>query len=395
MGEEPNIYESTETPATPQFPTPTLPTTATDLLTTYQEQTINLLRHSVYAPLTITNERSVFTTLRPVPAQANPEGEGSNTNQQDTLSMDQQALDIINDDWEGTPEASEKSDNEEGGEVAAPEVDGMDEARRGQNIDVQPHVPLVQVPTTNTWTMADWQRERGIPVNKIAENSPDPFAQEANEQPQYPSRSTARGPVHHGLSILYMLVAWLHLQFHLPFRACNVILSVVPLIARAFGATVPAALTTLNGVLNAMDLEPNVRVYPVCPRCKEVYPEGDSTPSICVLCSTFMFKESQGPSTAKSDRVPLLRFPTMSIEEQLTTMLSVPGVEDACDNWRKQHRTPGKYDDNFDGKICQEIPAFDGQPFFRNLPQDVSSGPDGELRIGLTLGVDWYIQIPT
>lgn len=259
-----------------------------------------------------------------------------------------------------------------------------------------PVVPSEPMPPPNTRALADWQRARGVPAHKIEENTPDPFAPAESEQRQRSSRSpVAKGPIHFGLSILYMLVAWLHLQFHLPFRACNVILGVVPLIARAFGATVPAALTTLNGVLNAMDLEPNVRIFPVCPRCKEVYPAGDSTPSICPLCSTFMFKESYVPSTTKSDRVPLLRFPTMFIEEQLANMLAVPGVEEACDGWRKQHRTPGKYDDNFDGKICQEIPAFDGQPFFRNLPQDVSSGPDGELCIGLTLGVDWYVHIST
>jgi len=31
----------------------------------------------------------------------------------------------------------------------------------------------------------------------------------------------------------------------------------------------------------------------------------------------------------------------------------------------------------------------DGQRFFKNDADDVAAGPNGELRIGLSLGVDW------
>lgn len=233
-----------------------------------------------------------------------------------------------------------------------------------------------------------------VPAHKIAENTLDPFFREPEKQDTCSRtlRSPVKGPLHRGLLLLYMLVAWLHLQFHLPFRACNVVLGVIPLIIRAFGATVGPSLSTLTSVLDSMELEPQVRILPVCPSCLEVFPDSDSTPSICPLCNTFIFKESPRPSTQKCpSRTPLLRFPMMSIESQLVTMLLVPGVEKACDDWRKTKRTPGKYDDNFDGRICRELPDVDGQPFFKNDPQDVGNGPEGELRIGLTLGVDWFV----
>ena len=83
---------------------------------------------------------------------------------------------------------------------------------------------------------------------------------------------------------------------------------------------------------------------------------------------------------------PLVQFPYKSIEEQLTSMLRIPGFEDEVEKWRAIERSPGSYVDNFDGKICQELKGSDGRLFFENpLPP----GND-ELRIGLTFGIDWY-----
>ncbi|KAI0054356.1 hypothetical protein BV25DRAFT_1951632 [Artomyces pyxidatus] len=74
----------------------------------------------------------------------------------------------------------------------------------------------------------------------------------------------------------------------------------------------------------------------------------------------------------------------------LAALLAVPGVENELDKWRHSSRTPGKYKDIFDGLICQELKGHDGLPFFANEPGSLSAGPNGELRIGLTLGVDWF-----
>jgi hypothetical protein len=72
-------------------------------------------------------------------------------------------------------------------------------------------------------------------------------------------------------------------------------------------------------------------------------------------------------------------------------MLSAPGVEAELDEWRKLDRKPGVYQDNFDGDICKNLKAPDGSKFFANGPAEKENGPDGELRIALTLGVDWYV----
>lgn len=57
--------------------------------------------------------------------------------------------------------------------------------------------------------------------------------------------------------------------------------------------------------------------------------------------------------------------------------------------WHAAPRQAGKYNNIFDGDICKNLKAHDGDKFFRNELGD-EDGPDGELRIGVTLGVDWY-----
>jgi len=79
-----------------------------------------------------------------------------------------------------------------------------------------------------------------------------------------------------------------------------------------------------------------------------------------------------------------------SLEEQISDLLAVPGVEDELDAWRRKDRVPGEYTDIFDGNVCKELPGYDGKPFF--LP-DQKEVEDGELRVGVSLGVDWCVVL--
>ncbi|EDR11390.1 uncharacterized protein LACBIDRAFT_323939 [Laccaria bicolor S238N-H82] len=235
----------------------------------------------------------------------------------------------------------------------------------------------------------------GVPEHKHAENDPDPFFKlGATDNPLPAAPTTVH--LHHGIYLLYVLVAWLHLQFHLPVRACSALISVVALIIQAFGQTInPPPITTLHRVMNRLDVEPTFDILPTCPNCLEVYPDMEDTPTICANCSSFIFKaanprlamNSQAP--VSTTRTPLLRFPYKSIQSQLASILSLPGIEEELDGWRKRQRTPGKYFDVFDGDIPKNIKAHDGTRFFRNDHGDLN-GPEGELRIALTLGVDWF-----
>lgn len=229
---------------------------------------------------------------------------------------------------------------------------------------------------------------RGVPPHKWAENTPDPFLDHDPPTMAAPVTGEEVHPVP-AVFMVYLLVSWLHLQFHLPFRACNAILLVFAQVVRSVGVALggPAPLSTLTSAMSKLELEPSFTVLPVCPNCFEVYPVG--SPGICTLCNTFIYKP-QAANATRATKVPLLRFPFKSLESQLRGVLAVPGVEPELDKWRTAPRPAEKYTDIFDGDICKNLKAHDGHKFFQNDLGD-EHGPGGELRIGVTLGVDWCV----
>jgi hypothetical protein len=95
----------------------------------------------------------------------------------------------------------------------------------------------------------------------------------------------------------------------------------------------------------------------------------------------------------RGNKTPLIKYPYLSLSDQLTSILTVPGVEGLLDEWRTKPRKEGEYRDIFDGEMCRlKLKAPDGGLFFSNLPHEII-GPRGELRIGVNLGVDWYVQL--
>jgi hypothetical protein len=285
------------------------------------------------------------------------------------------------DDWEDVKEDLDD-------EVEVPEFpggQGMDEMDIGEEVPCEPDV-------RNDGTNFNKPIATGVPAHKLAENTPDPFLGEETMPLRPPVRIDRVHPMP-GVFLIYMLVSWLHLQFHLPFRACNAVLGFFGLLMHSFGVVInPPALSTLASVLAKMELEPEFRVLPVCPTCLEVYPGGKQSPTICSRCSTFIYKArpSNARTSADAPSTPVLQFPFKSLESQLVALLAVPGVEVELDKWRSAGRKPGVYKDIYDGNICKDLKGHDGQRFFRNNSAD-RTGPNGELRIGVTLGVDWCV----
>jgi hypothetical protein len=70
-------------------------------------------------------------------------------------------------------------------------------------------------------------------------------------------------------------------------------------------------------------------------------------------------------------------------------MLANPAIEEEMEKSmdRMASSEDGVYKNIFDGKVCKELPCKDGSLFFS--PSD-EVRQSGELRIGVTLGVDWY-----
>lgn len=197
---------------------------------------------------------------------------------------------------------------------------------------------------------------------------------------------------------IYLLVFWLHAQCHLPFRACNAVLICFGLVLRASGVVIdPPMAVTLPTVMTALNADPVFPICPVCPSCQKVYPPSTPTTSSC--CTQPLFNtvptsaEQRHGRTERQKPKPRLQFPYKSLEEQLATMLANPGVEEEieCSIDKVAASVEGVYTNIFDGKICKELPCKDGSKFFSPSAEVRASG---ELRIGVSLGVDWYSILP-
>lgn len=197
---------------------------------------------------------------------------------------------------------------------------------------------------------------------------------------------------------VYLMVFWLHSQCHLSFRACNAVLACFAIILQSSGALMDApTYLTLPSVMNTLDATPTFQIAPVCPQCMAVYPPQTPVLGTCEKCEVPLFKTSpshaearRGKTQAENPR-PVLQFPYKSLEDQLATMLANPGIEDEMEKALDQATShkPGTYTNIFDGRVCQELRAADGSRFF--FP-DARAKSTGELRIGVTLGVDWYVS---
>lgn len=246
----------------------------------------------------------------------------------------------------------------------------------------------------------DWEDDEDDPVDEL-DHSPDPAIEQStdenNPDPFHvkglkarPLRSSEDVHPSKLVYIWYLLVVWLHTQFHLPHRACNVLLAIAAIIMNSCGVLLdPNMRKTLPGAISALDADPDFVILPICPLCRDVCALTDDS---CKACKVPLHKtqptpaqRAQGKDT-RSDRKPKVQFPYMPLEQQLRDAFAVPGLEDAVDDWRKKVRTEGIFEDIMDGRVCKEVKGPDGLPFFHH---GLAEMPDGELRIGVTLGIDW------
>lgn len=295
------------------------------------------------------------------------------------------------DDWED----ADPADEEDLRTVPPAVVDGF-EAHAAPDASSITEAPAATPGASNTTNATPLSTDHarpvawGVPLCKSEENVPDPF-EVVTPRVATRSRQVIETPTT-GMDLLYVLATWLHAQFRLPFRACAALIKVVILIIKFYGVVLTNdPISTLPRIMSKIDVEPTIHLLPICPSCLEVYPAKASTPSVCVRCNSNMFKTK--PSTSASNkqekRTPLLSFPYKSIQSSLEDILAVPGAEEELDKWRKVERCPGRYTDIFDGAVTRSLKCPDGSLFFRNGPGD-EKGPNGVLRIGVNLGVDWY-----
>jgi hypothetical protein len=198
------------------------------------------------------------------------------------------------------------------------------------------------------------------------------------------------------LLVVYATVSWLHLQFYLPRVACNALLAIIACLLRFLDPHMAVPFVTLISATRSLGVDTHMELLAVCPNCRDVYPSAGSKhmQETCTTCNVQLFQpDLTNRGNRRSAKTPKIKYPYLSLSEQLKSLLMVPGVEALLDGWREKHRKPAHYSDIFDGKVCRlDLKAPDGSPFFSNLPHQ-KNGPDGELRIGVNLGVDWYVYV--
>lgn len=229
-----------------------------------------------------------------------------------------------------------------------------------------------------------------VPHCGVDEDDPDLFL--INEEVRSDNIDFADIPEH--IAVIHAVVSWLHLQFHLPRIACNALLAIFTLVLLFFNPSIPTPFTTLQSGNRLLGVDRPVHVLPVCPTCRDVYPPATSLlcHDTCTSCDADLFLPGQTQrGNARVLKTPIVKYPYLPLSEQIASILKIPGIKATLDEWRVKPCTPGTYVDIFDGDICRsKLKGPDGKLFFSNKV-DERHGPNGELRLGVNLGVDWYV----
>lgn len=224
------------------------------------------------------------------------------------------------------------------------------------------------------------------------EDSPDPFVTDDKFSSSFDT-DFSHVPPH--LLTIYALVTWLHLQFHLPRAACNALLAVFACLLLTVSPGIETPFVTLQSSNRVLGVDAPILTLPVCPVCRNVYPPASSRLSHdeCTDCNVPLFLPCQTKrGNNRTTKTPIVKYPYLPLSEQIKSMLKIPGLEAVLDNWRSKPRSVGTYTDIFDGEMCRKkLKDSDGNLFFSNTPEE-KNGPNGELRIGVNLGVDWQLS---
>ncbi|KIO14437.1 hypothetical protein M404DRAFT_1009458 [Pisolithus tinctorius Marx 270] len=265
------------------------------------------------------------------------------------------------------------------------QVPSDDPPSQGQLAELDDEIPDVDFELDDNADLPD-----AVNHQEVSEDVPDPFWTGNNPRSGISFEDLSTLPVY--LLVVYMMTTWLHLQWHLPRAACNAVLGILSCLILALCPSLSPPFVTLPSAMKVLGLDLQVYELPCCPSCREVYPPVSSlhTQDKCIPCNTSLFLPDQTKrGLLRSKKVPCVKYPYLSLSEQIQSILTIPGVEDSLDEWRTRPHSPGHYSDIFDGEICRvKLKAPDGTLFFANGPHD-KHGPNGELRIGVNLGIDW------
>ena len=157
------------------------------------------------------------------------------------------------------------------------------------------------------------------------------------------------------LLVVYMMVSWLHLQFHLPHAMCNVVLAFLALLFRFFSPAITQPFITLQSTMHALGIDPLVELLAVYPQCRGVYPSSGSRymQDTCTACHISLFlPDHMRQGNHCGVKMSIIRYLYLPLSNQIRSLLKVPGVEVLLDDWHIRPHKLGEYSDIFDGRMC-------------------------------------------
>jgi hypothetical protein len=115
---------------------------------------------------------------------------------------------------------------------------------------------------------------------------------------------------------------------------------------------------------------------------------------VCTICKTPLFLADYTRCNNSYAKMPIVKYPYLLLSKQIASILQVPGIKVLLNEWRKKPCKREDYIDIFDSDVCHnKLHTLDRSLFFLNLPHE-KNGPHGKLRIGVNLGLDWYVFWP-
>ena len=184
------------------------------------------------------------------------------------------------------------------------------------------------------------------------------------------------------LLVMYMMVTWLHFQFHLPHLVCNAILAFLALLFRFFSVDLMLLFITLPSTTCALGVNPGVELLAIFPGCQGIYPSASSKhmQNECILCHIPLFLlDHTRQGNHHTVKTSVIKYPYLPLLEQIVSILKIPGVEALLNEWRTKPHNSGVYGDIFNGRMCRlKLRALDNSLFFSNSLHK-NHGPNNKL----------------
>ena len=147
------------------------------------------------------------------------------------------------------------------------------------------------------------------------QDNPEPFM--VNEKFHADDVDLSHVPLHS--LIIYMVVSWLDLPFHLFQVACQALLVILGCIMLALQPSLSSMLPFITLQLShcVLGVDKPIITLPVCPSCLNVFPPAGSLHMQETCCDVPLFLSNQTKQGNSQARIPVIKYPYLPLLMQI------------------------------------------------------------------------------